>query len=168
MGLFLLRIPWGYCEVTLFFVFWSLCACLRRWRAAFHMHWALCGDNLRVQVSGNAGAAGLVPVGCTEWARLCHLQVCVQGQPEAGNVLLSLVTALWQWLCWSKWATIFSSIFVIAGIIPALSFEPTVVQLRETPVPYSAKHHQVLRQAVVARKTLIPNASKPRTNVLYW
>lgn len=75
-------------------------------------------DNLRVLVSGNAGAARLVPVGCTEWARLCHLQVCVQGQPEAGSVLLSLVTALWQWLCWSKWATVFSSIFVLAGMIP--------------------------------------------------
>lgn len=39
--------------------------------------------------------------GCRAGARLCHLQVC------SGRVLLSLVTAVWQWLCWSKWATVF-------------------------------------------------------------
>lgn len=135
--------------------------------------------NLRVQVSGDGGAAVLVPLGCTEWASLCHLQVCVQGQPEAGSVLLSLVTditgivavALLEQASHSL-ATILSSVFFIAGIIPALSFEPSarqvsVVQLREMPVPYSAKH-QVLVQAVTARKTHIPNASKPETNVLYW
>lgn len=89
----------------------------------------------------------------------------------SGSVLLSLVTALWQWICWShRLAIIFSSIFVIAGRIPAVSLEPTarqgtVVQLREAPVPYSAEH-QVLVQAVIARKTLIPNASVPRTKVL--
>lgn len=73
-------------------LFSGACVCLGRWRAAFHMHWVFCGDNLRVQVSGDGGAAVLVPLGCTEWASLCHLQVCVQGQPEAGSVLLSLVT----------------------------------------------------------------------------
>lgn len=121
----------------------------------------------------------MVPVGCTEWARLCHLQVCVQGQPEAGSVLLSLVTVLTSVVAVAlleqmnhSLAIIFSSIFFIAGVIPALSFEPAarqgcVAQLRETPVPYSAKH-QVLVQAVSARKTHIPNASKPRTNMLYW
>lgn len=60
-------------------------------------------------------------------------------------------------------------IFVPAGIIPALSCEATarqgsVAQLREAPMPYSAQQ-QVLPQAVIARKTLIPNASTPRTNV---
>lgn len=62
--------------------------------------------------------------------------------------------------------------FCSAGIVPALSCEATarqgsVAQLREAPVPYSAKQ-QVLLQAVIARKTLIPNASTPRTSVLYW
>lgn len=106
----------------------------------------------------------------------CAISRCVQGQPEQGVSCCPLSQH-----CVSGFAgaseprflgIIFSSIFVIAGIIPTLSFEPTarqgcVAQLRETPVPYSAQH-QVLVQAVIARNTLIPNASTPRTNMLYW
>lgn len=152
LELFLLRIPRGHCEVSLF-VFWSLCVSQGVKSSISHEFF--------VEITWECRSQGMQELQgwcCTEWARLCHLQVCVQGQPEAGTVLLSLVTALWQWLCWSKWATILSSIFVLAGIVPALSFEPTarqgpVIQLRETPVPYSAKH-QVLLRAVIARKTL--------------
>lgn len=110
MELFLLRIPWGHCELSPFCFLEFVCISGGK-EQHFTCTEFLCGDLPESAGLREWRSCRVVPAGCTEWARLCHLQVCVQGQPEAGSVLLSLVTALWQWLCRSKWATIFSSVF---------------------------------------------------------
>lgn len=169
MELFLLRIPWGQCEVSLF-IFWSLCVSQEVKSSISHA--------LSLEITWECWSQGMQEL--QGWYQLaarsgpgCAISRCVfRDSLKQGVSCCPLSQHCGSGFAGASEPQSSVPFLFLQGWFHDLSFEPTArqdceVQLRETPVPYSAKH-QVLLQAIIARKTLIPNASKPRTIVLYW